>query len=215
MKSVLLIGLGRFGQHIARKLHELNIEVMAVDDNEARVQAALPYVTRAQIGNATDELFLQSLGVRNYDACIVAIGESFQDSMVTVSMIKELGAKKVVARASRDVQQKLLLRNGADEVVYPEKQLATWTAIRCASAHVLDYFELDDTLSMMELAVPDAWNGKTVGGLDIRRKYGISILGIRENGTIRMNISPETPLYRGQSVLVLGEPKFINRVTRL
>ena len=142
MKSILLIGLGRFGRHIAQKLNDLNYQVMAVDNNEERVNRNLSIVTNAQIGDSTDADFLSSLGIRNYDVCIVAIGDNFQNSLETASLLKELGAKKVIARASRGVQEKFLLRNGADEVVYPEKQLAAWTAIRCTSEHILDYIEL-------------------------------------------------------------------------
>ncbi len=124
MKNILLIGIGRFGRHIAMKLNDLNHQVMAVDIQEDRINAVLPYVTSAQIGDSTNEEFLSSLGVSSFDTCIVTIGESFQSSLETVSLLKELGAKKVIARASRGVQEKFLLHNGADEVVYPEKQLA-------------------------------------------------------------------------------------------
>ena len=138
MKSVLLIGLGRFGRHIAMKLNELNHQVMAVDKQESRVDEILPYVTNAQIGDGTNIEFLRSLGVRNFDVCIVAIGDDFQSSLETTSFLKELGAKKIVSRAARDVHAKFLLRNGADEIVYPEKQLANWTAIRYSSDHIFD-----------------------------------------------------------------------------
>ena len=144
MKTILLIGLGRFGRHIAMKLNELNHQVMVVDKDEDRVNAVLPFVTNAQIGDSTSEEFLASLGVRNFDVCIVAIGDNFQSSLETASLLKELGAQKVVARASRDVQAKFLLRNGADEVVYPEKQMAIWTAIRYSSDHIYDYIALGD-----------------------------------------------------------------------
>ena len=144
MKAILLIGLGRFGRHIALKLNELNHQVMAVDKDEARVNEVLPYVTNAQIGDSTNEDFLASLGVRNFDVCIVAIGDNFQSSLETASLLKELGARLVVARAARDVQAKFLLRNGADEVVYPEKQVAIWTAIRYSSDNISDYIALGD-----------------------------------------------------------------------
>ena len=121
MKSILLIGLGRFGKHVAQKLYELKHQVMAVDMIEERVNEVLPYVTNAQIGDGTNEEFLSSLGVRNFDVCIVAIGDNFQSSLETTSLLKELGAKMVVSRAARDVHAKFLLRNGADEIVYPEK----------------------------------------------------------------------------------------------
>lgn len=215
MKSVLLIGLGRFGRHIAMKLNDLNHQVMAVDHNEERVNAALPFVTNAQIGDSTNEEFLSSLGIRNFDACIVTIGDNFQNSLETASLLKELGAKKVIARASRGVQEKFLLRNGADEVVYPEKQLAAWTAIRCTSEHILDYIELDEDYSIFELEIPAEWNGKTVIQLNIRKKHGINILGIREKGRLNMNITPETPLDSGKSILVLGNQKEIQKCFRI
>ena len=215
MKTILLIGLGRFGRHIAMKLSELNHQVMAVDRNEERVNAVLPFVTNAQIGDSTNEEFLSSLGIRNFDSCIVAIGDNFQNSLETASLLKELGATKVIARASTGVQEKFLLRNGADEVVYPEKQLASWTAIRCTSEHILDYIDLDGDYSIFELSIPDNWSGKTILQLDIRKKYGINILGIRENGKLNMNITPDTVLSGGKSILVLGHQKAVQKCFRI
>ena len=215
MKSVLLIGLGRFGRHIAQKLNDLNHQVMAVDINEERVNAALSFVTSAQIGDSTSEEFLSTLGIRNFDVCIVAIGDNFQNSLETASLLKELGAKKVIARAARGVQEKFLLRNGADEVVYPEKQLANWTAIRCTSEHILDYIDLDGDYSIFELAIPSAWDSKTILQLDIRRKYSINILGVREKGKLNMNITPDTVLHSGLSILVLGHQKAEQKCFRI
>lgn len=157
MKSILLIGLGRFGRHIAMKLDELHHQVMAVDKEEHRVDAVLPFVTNAQIGDATNEKFLESLGVGNFDVCIVAIGDNFQNSLESTSLLKELGAKMVVSRAAREVHAKFLLRNGADEVVYPEKQLADWTAIRYSADHILDYIELDEGSCHFEISIPQGW----------------------------------------------------------
>lgn len=205
MKSILLIGLGRFGRNIAYKLNELDHEVMAVDKNEERVSAVVDYVTSAQIGDCTKKEFLQSIGVKNFDVCIVAIGDNFQNSLETTSLLSELGAKKVVARASRDVQQKFLLRNGADEVVYPEKQLALWTAIRYSSDHILDYIQLDGEYSIFEVTVPKNWIGKSVIQIDIRRKYNINILALKHNGKMNMNISPDTILDEECTMMVLGE----------
>ena len=215
MKSILLIGLGRFGRHIAMKLNDLDHQVMAVDTNEERVNAVLPFATNALIGDGTNEEFLSSLVIRNFDTCIVAIGDNFQNSLETASLLKELGAKKVIARASTGVQEKFLLRNGADEVVYPEKQLASWTAIRCTSEHILDYIDLDGDYSMFELAIPENWTGKTILQLDIRKKYGINVLGIRENGKLNMNITPETILGKGTSLLVLGHQKAVQKCFRI
>ena len=129
MKSVLLIGLGRFGVNIAKKLNDLDHEVMAVDCDEERVDSILPYVTNAQIGDSTNEAFLETLGIRDYDVCFVAIAHNFQSSLETTSLLKEMGARFVVARAESDIQRKFLLRNGADEVVYPEAQMAWWAAV--------------------------------------------------------------------------------------
>ena len=211
MKSILLIGLGRFGRHIAIKLDELNHQVMAVDNNESRVEAVLPYVRNAQVGDATNEDFIRSLGVRNFDVCIVAIGDNFQSSLETTSLLKELGAKMVVSRAARDVHAKFLLRNGADEVVYPEKQLASWTAIRYSADHIFDYVELDEEHGIFEISIPDAWIGKTVGELDIRKKYNVNIMALRCNGVLDMNIASETLLGDDQTMLVLGNIKNIQK----
>ena len=209
MKSVLIIGLGRFGRHVAATLNELDHQVMAVDINEELVDSVLPYVTNAQIGDSTNEDFLSSLGISNFDICIVAIGDDFQSSLETTDLLKELGAKHVIARAATDVQEKFLLRNGADEVVYPEKQLANWTAIRCTSRSILDYIELDGEYSIFELAVPADWVGKTILDVDIRRRFDITILGIREEGRLHMHISPDTVFPPESSVLVVGHPKSI------
>ena len=193
------------------KLDELNHQVMAVDNNESRVEAVLPYVRNAQIGDATNEDFIRSLGVRNFDVCIVAIGDNFQSSLETTSLLKELGAKMVVSRAARDVHAKFLLRNGADEVVYPEKQLASWTAIRYSADHIFDYVELDEEHGIFEISIPDAWIGKTVGELDIRKKYNVNIMALRCNGVLDMNIASETLLGDDQTMLVLGNIKNIQK----
>jgi trk system potassium uptake protein TrkA len=211
MKSVLLIGLGRFGRHIAMKLYDLNHEVMAVDKDEQRVNAVLPFVTNALIGDSTNEEFLASLGIRNFDVCIVTIGDNFQSSLETASLLKELGAKKVIARASMGVQEKFLLRNGADEVVYPEKQLAAWMAIRCTSDHIRDYIELDGENSIFEINAPAEWCGKTVLQVDIRKKYGINILGIRKDGRLDMNVTPDTVFNASDTLLVLGRLKAVQK----
>ncbi len=212
MKTILLIGLGRFGRHIARKLNELNHQVMAVDQNEERVNAVLPYVTNAQIGNSTSEEFLSSLGVRNFDVCIVAIGDNFQSSLETTSLLKELGAPKVVARAARNVQAKFLLRNGADEVVYPEKQMAIWTAIRFSSDHIADYVSLGDDHAIFEVTVPEGWVGKSIGQLDIRKRYNVNLLAIKQGGKFSMTvITPDTLLPANSTILVLGTHRNIQK----
>ena len=215
MKNILLIGLGRFGRHIALQLNKLGHEVMAVDSNEERVNEILPIVTNAQIGDSTNTEFLKSLGIGNFDVCIVTIGGNFQNSLETTSLLKELGAKLVVSRAERDVQEKFLLRNGADEVVYPEKQVANWAAIRYTADHIRDYIEVDDAHAIFEVEVPEEWIGKTVGELDIRRKYSINIMATKENGKINMAVSPETVLTDNITLLVLGAYKELQKCFRI
>ncbi len=215
MKSILLIGLGRFGKHIAMKLRELNHEVMAVDRNEDLVQEILPFVTNAQIGDSTNEEFLRSLGVDNYDVCIVAIGDDFQSSLETTSLLKELGAGMVVSRAATDVQEKFLLRNGADEVVYPEKQLARWTAIRCGADHILDYREIDGDQAIFEVPIPKAWLGKTVGQVDIRKKFSINILAVKTGRKLDSFITPDTMLSEEKTLMVMGKYKDLQKCFRI
>ena len=194
MKSILVIGLGNFGKLIAKQIVELGHEVLAVDINEERVNDALSVVTNAMIGDSTNEAFLHSLGINNFDVCIVTIGSDFQSSLETTSLLKELGGKLVVARANREVQAKFLLRNGADEVVNPEKQMAKWTAIRYSSDHIIDYIKLDDEHDIFEVTIPDAWVGKTVSELDIRKKYGINIMATKQGGKMNLSVLPETVL---------------------
>ena len=211
MKSILLIGLGRFGRHIAIKLDELHHQVMAVDKEDTRVDAVLPFVTNAQIGDATNEDFLSSLGVGNFDVCIVAIGDDFQNSLEVTSLLKELGARMVVSRAARDVHAKFLLRNGADEIVYPERQLADWVAIRYSADHILDYIELDEEHAIFEISIPEEWIGKTIGQLNIRKKYNINIMALKTNDIMNLKISSDTQLLKNSTMLVLGEKKHIQK----
>lgn len=214
-KSILLVGVGNFGKHIARKFNELGHDVMAIDQDEDRINDIMPIVTSAQIGDSTNENFLRTLGVDNYDVCIVTIGGDFQSSLETTSLLKELGAKKVVSRAERDGQAKFLLRNGADEIVYPEKQLASWMGIRYSADHILDYIELDGEHAIFEVTVPNEWIGMTVGQLDIRRKYKINIMGIKKNGKISVSISPDTILTDNKTLMVVGEYKALQKCFRI
>ena len=214
-KTILLIGLGRFGLHIAKKLHELGHEIMAVDVNEEKINQAVPFVTDAQIGNSTNEDFLKYLGINNYDLCIVTISDDFQSSLETTSLLKELGAKKVISRAERDGQAKFLLRNGADEIVYPEKQLASWMAIKYSADHILDYIEIDNEHAIFEVSVPKEWIGKTIGEIDIRKKYGINILGIKDENKLSVDVTPSQVLNSKLSLLVIGDYKRLQRCFKI
>lgn len=211
MKSVLLIGLGRFGKHMALKLNELNHQVMAIDKKEELVNAVLPFVTNAQIGDTTSEDFLKSLGVNNYDICIVAIGNDFQGSLETTSLLKELGAKLVISRAARDIQAKFLLRNGADQVIYPEKQVANWAAVRYSADHILDFIEIDDNYAIFEVTTPENWIGKSIAQIDIRKKFGINIIAIKQGNKLNLTVTPDIVLKEDETMLVLGEAKNIQK----
>ena len=194
MKSVLLIGLGRFGKHIAIQLNRLGHEVLGIDHNEEKVNDAMDIVTDAQIGDSTNEAFLRSLGVGNFDICFVTISNDFQSSLETTCLLKDLGAKFVVARAER---------------------VATWAAIRYSSDHILDYIELDSKHSLYEVSIPDAWVGKTVVQLDIRRKYNLTIIGLKKNGEMDFLVKPDTVLAKDVTLLVLGEYKALQKCFRL
>ncbi len=210
MDSAIIIGVGQFGAHIAKRMSELRCEVMAIDVNEERINEILPYVTNAQIGDSTNPEFMRAIGVGNYDVCIVTIGNSFQTSLETTSLVKELGANVVVSRAVNDVQMKFLLRNGADEVIYPEKQTAMRVATKYASKTILDYIELDSDISIYEMKVPKEWNGKTIMQLDIRKKFNVNIIAVKRNA--HLSIPTPTMLIMAEDVaLVIGERKNIQK----
>ena len=211
MKSVLLIGLGRFGRHMAQRLHDLHHEVLAVDMNEDRVNAALPYVTNAQIGDATNEQFVASLGVRNFDLCVVTVGDNFQSSLEATALLKEYGAPFVVARATWDVHAKFLLRNGADDVIYPEKQMGSWAAVRYTADHIFDYIKLTPEYSIFETAVPTAWIGKTVVELAVRQKYRINILATRREEKLEPLPGPTHCFSADETMFILGANKDVEK----
>lgn len=204
MQSVLIIGVGQFGWHIAKKMNDLDCEVMAIDINEERINEVLPYVVNAQIGDSTNQEFMKSLGVRNYDICIVTIGENFQTSLETTSLLKELGAPMVISRATNDVQRKFLLRNGADDVVYPEKQMAIRVATKYSSDIILDFIQLDSNYSIYELRIPKDWAGKSLAQLDIRKKYNVNIIAIKRADGVNA-ASADTVFDREDLVLAIGK----------
>ena len=215
MKSILVIGMGRFGKNATIKLRELGHEVMAVDIFEERVTDSLEIASNAIIGDATSRAFLETLGIRDYDLCIVTIGDDFQCSLETTSLLKEMGAKKVISRASNDVQKKFLLRNGADYVVYPEEQVAHWVAIRYSSDSIFDYLSLEDGYSIVEIDVPIKWTGRTIGELDIRNKHKINIMAIKRNEKMIMDITTNTQLSGMDRALVLGKYEDIQKCLKI
>ena len=214
MKSVLLIGLGRFGRYTAKKLNELGHDVMAIEKDEERLNKVIHEVTDARIGDATSKEFLETIGVSNFDLCIVAIGDAFLEALEITSLLQELGSKKTIARATSARMEKFLLRNGADAVVFPEREFANWTAIRYSSDNIENYIEVSDGYAIYELKVPKQWDQKRIDEVDVRRKYGISILGIR-NGKMTMNPPYNTVLRKEDTMLVLGNSAEMHRIFRL
>ncbi|MDO5302243.1 MAG: TrkA family potassium uptake protein [Tissierellia bacterium] len=212
-KTILVIGLGRFGRHLIMNLEKLGHEIMAVDNVPERVENVADHVTRAQIGDATNEEFLKTLGVSNFDLCMVAIGSDFESSIVTTSILSELGAQRIVSRASRDVQAKLLLANGAENVIYPEKQLARWSSIRYTGDNILEYMDLECGYAICAIPVPKKWVGKAPVELDVRKTHNINVLGTRRNGKVDFAIDPERAFEPGDNVYLLGAFETIQRFT--
>ena len=215
MKNVLLIGLGLFGKTVAEELYKLGHQVMAVDRDEKCVNDVLDYVTGAQIGDSTNADFLKGLGIDNYDVCIVTIRKDFQSSLETTALLKDLGAKFVVARATSNFHERFLLRNGADKIVFPEKQMAKWTAVRYSADHMLDYFQLDENLSIFEVDVPEKLVGKTVAEIDVRKKFNINIMGVFADGKISATIGPDTVFKAEHPILVMGNFKDVQKCFKL
>ncbi len=204
MKSVLIIGLGRFGQHLCRNMVELHNEVMVVDEKEENVEAMMPLVTNAQIADCTNVEVLKSMGIGNFDICFVCIGTNFQSSLEITSLLKENGAKYVVSKATRDIQAKFLLRNGADEVIYPERDIAEKVAVRYSSNHIFDYIELNDEYSIFEIPVAEEWVGKTIKEVHVRAKYKVSILGLKQGENTKLLPMADHEFTDKEHLMVIG-----------
>ena len=212
MKSILIIGLGRFGQHLCEDLCNLGNDVMVVDEDETKLEAVTSIVTDAKIGDCTNEDVLRSLGVSNFDVVFVCIGTNFQSSLECTSLVKELGAKKVVSKANREINAKFLLRNGADEVIYPDRDIAIRTAARFSSDNVFDYMELNDEFTVCEIAPMKKWINKTLSELSLPKKYGISVLGTKMNTRTKVALSGNDKIHDGEHLLIAGNWESISKV---
>lgn len=214
MRSMLVIGSGRFGKNLAIKLTELHNEVMLVDLNEDAVQKLEPYVTRVQIGDCMDKDVLSELGVRNFDVCFVCISENFQSSMEITSLLKELGAQYVVAKSDREIHAGLLKKIGADDVVYPERDMAQRTAVRYSAKGAFDYIELSPEYAIMEIEVPCNWIGRGIRDLDIRTRYQVNVIGVRNGKHILPVISVDHIFGAQEHVIVAGAQKDILKMIK-
>ena len=213
MKSILIIGLGRFGRHMAMKFIENGHEVLAVDNDESRADAAVGLIQQILIGDATDERFMETLGISNFDLAVVAIGGNFQTVLEITVLLKDLGCKYVVARATRDVHRKLLLRNGADYVSYAEREVAERLATKFGADNIFDYVELTPEIGIYEIAVPKKWLGKSMVDLSIRTKYHVSVMATKKQNKIFPLPLPTHVFEEDESVMVMGTEKDIESIT--
>ena len=214
MKSILIIGLGRFGQHLCLNLASLGNEIMIVDEREECLEGLLPYVTNAKIGDCTNVEVLKSLGVRNFDICFVCIGTNFQSSLEITSLVKELGAKRVISKANRDIHAKFLLRNGADEVIYPDRDLAERLAIKYSANHIFDYIELTEEFSIYEIPPVPSWIGKSLKQIDVRAKFNISVIGIKNGEEVSFLPSPEHEFTKDEHLMIIGRKKDVDAILK-
>ncbi len=206
MRSVLVIGLGRFGRHLATKLSEMGHEIMAIDLNEKLVNQMAPHVTSAQIGDCSDEVVLRDIGVRNFDICFVCISNDLESSLVITSLLSELGANHIVAKVNQDIHAKFLLQNGANEVIYPERDMAQRTALKYSAKDAFDYIELNDNYGIFEIATPLAWIGSSIDDVNVRSKYKLNIIAYKLDGVINP-VSGSYLFSRDQHLIVAGDKK--------
>ncbi len=213
MKSILIIGMGAFGRHLALKMIELKNDVIIVDKDESIVEEMSHTVTDSQIGDCTKEEVLKALGVSNFDICFVTIGDTFQASLEITALLKDLGAKLVISKASRDIQAKFLLRNGADQVVYPDKDMAEKLAIRSSLNNIIDYFEVSKEYSIFELPVLSDWVGNSIEAINVRNKYHINILIIKSGNNIMSAPKADYVFKKDETMLIFGKTEDIIKLT--
>ena len=214
MESYAVIGLGRFGSAMAQELMAAGCEVLAIDQDEEKVQRLAESVTDAVVADARDEAVLHSLGIRNYDCGVVAIGSDVAASILITLLLKEAGVAKVVCKASDDIHKKALLKVGADRVVIPEKEMAGRVARSLATPNVMDYIELSDQFAIVERGVPENWIGKSLKDLNVRSKYGISVIAFRRNREMIVSPRPDLPIARGDILIVLGREDDLARLKK-
>lgn len=214
MKSILIIGLGRFGTHLLRKFCELGDEVMAVDIDEDKVQEAIPYATSAKIGDCTKLDILETLGIKNFDLCFVCIGEHFQSSLEISCLLHDYGAAKVISKANTEIQAKFLLKNGADEVIFPEKESAYKLATRCSIDNIFDFIEIAEDTAIYEIPIPEGWVGKSIVQTDARKKFHINILAIKNNGVVKALPGAEYVFNNDDHIIALGHSAGVEKLLK-
>lgn len=205
MKSILVIGMGAFGKHLAIKLMNLKNEVMIIDKDESIIDEMSSQVTDAHIGDCTKEEVLRSLGVSNFDICFVTIGDNFQSSLEITSLLRELEAKYIISKASRDIQAKFLLKNGADEVIYPDKDMAEKLAVRCSANNIYDFIDITPDYSIFEMPIMNSWIGSSIEEINVRKKYQLNILTIKNGNTIVAMPKADYVFQKNDQMIVIGK----------
>lgn len=213
MKTFVVIGLGRFGTAVATELSALGHEVLAIDAREENVQSIADQVTHAVTADARDPAVLRALGVRNYDCAIVGLGSDVGNSALITLNLKDLGMKRVICKARSHVHRKVLEKIGADRVVFPEHEMGTKLAQGLSSSNVLNFIEVSDDYSILELAVPKSWRGKTIRELDVRNAFHVNLIAVRKSGQGGpLNVAPgaDYRLEQGDNIVALGRSEDIN-----
>ena len=211
-KSFLISGLGRFGQSTARMLTTLGHEVVAVDKRADRVSTVKDNVMRAIQADTTDERAIAQLGIRNFDCIVICIGDDIRASVLATVLCREMGAKKIVAKAQDDLHLKLLIKTGADRVVQPEHDGGIRLARSLVAEGVLDSLDLSDEYSINEVEIPKEWIGRSLAQIDVRNRYGVSIIAVRRDGHVSVNIDPSEPFHKEDSIYLLGDDKSLERI---
>lgn len=215
MKSCIVIGLGRFGSEVARRLHGYGCEVLAMDTCSECVQQVSDQVTHAVVGNAQDKDVLRALSAQDFECAIVAIGESLGDSVLATMNLKELGVPRVICKAHNEVHRQVLLKMGADQVVIPEKEHAARLAKSLSSRNVLDYIELSEEYGIIEVPAPNSWLNKSLKELNVRAKLGLNILAVRRDGKIDVSPAADFTIEGGDIMVVLGDSAALKAVQKL
>lgn len=213
MKSILVIGMGRFGRHLAIKMTELGNDVMIIDKDEAVIEQFSAAFTDAQVGDCTNEDVLTALGVEHFDICFVTVGEDFQSSLVITALLKKKNAKYIVAKSKQDIQADLLRQIGANEIVYPEREIAEKLAVRYNTKNIFDYIELTSEYSIYEIAVLPSWVGKTISELNVRQKYKINILAIKSETSLNPSPGADYLFCADDHLVVMGKSSDVFKVT--
>jgi len=215
MRQFLVVGLGRFGTSLAKTLYNLGYDVMGIDSNEEIIQNIADSITHAVQADATDENTLKALGVRNFDVAIVSIGNDIQSSILITIMLKEMGIKYVVAKAQSQLHGKVLYKIGADRVVFPERDMGVRVAHNLVSSNILDYIELSPEYSIVEIAAIPAWHNKSLGQLDMRRKYGLNVMAIkRGNNDVKISPHADDLISENDVLVVVGRKSDIEKLER-